>query len=571
MILVGPVDNARRDLHGYGPFHTAVYDDDGAFLGCVKYSRELFEYTDDRGFRVARVFAVFLVITTTIATLLSVFVQCFSKSGKSCLWKVMGWSYAFALACQGIMYSVWSTEICEGSSTCKIGPNGIAAIFNSIFLVGMVVACYQSLPPRNPVFRLWNIIPTEYETDNFESDDDRSDPSEANSDPENPRPRSSRLEKIREYDDENDAHESVSLFSNQKSRRSGRSDTSGRSGGSNRSGKLSSTSGSKTSARKNEDSSVTSARKKSATSNSDAPTTGENQSILSGSKGGLTSAAGKTGSVAGRSKKSSTSRALDKIECEDVSVSTGSQKGSLSSGSNKGYGASRSQKSSRSATVEKNSASSIKSNSVKRVEPSGSVTFSKPEPAGSIKSSGKTQRSDEKSRSTAGSTHEELLGGDALADYTTSAEESTEKSSQKGGHDGSVKSKNTMGSSIKTSKSKRTKASTSTGTVDAAKFLKQLKASTVLEQGGIRIRETSIGQKLEIVDEYPATNINGVHPPHDFDGTDIVRVRTEYYPEGRKTIKEELHHDGSRTISTLIEPMDDVDEEIEVDLGGSVQ
>ena len=70
-----------------------------------------------------------------------------------------------------------------------------------------------------------------------------------------------------------------------------------------------------------------------------------------------------------------------------------------------------------------------------------------------------------------------------------------------------------------------------------------------------------MGNKLEIIDEYPSTPIDGeIIPPPDADGTDIVKVRTEYCPEGRKTIKDISRSDGSRIVTTVIDPMPSEDE-----------
>ena len=71
-----------------------------------------------------------------------------------------------------------------------------------------------------------------------------------------------------------------------------------------------------------------------------------------------------------------------------------------------------------------------------------------------------------------------------------------------------------------------------------------------LGPGGIREDERREGNQVIIVDKYPGSmrsNLLG-----DVDGTDVVKVRSEYCPAGRKTIREECHPDGSRTVTTVI-------------------
>ena len=92
-----------------------------------------------------------------------------------------------------------------------------------------------------------------------------------------------------------------------------------------------------------------------------------------------------------------------------------------------------------------------------------------------------------------------------------------------------------------------------TATVETTYLLDQLAKDVKLKAGGKRISKTRIGERLQIVDEYPV--------PSDFPTRNanramagIVKVRTEYLPEGRKTIKEEFKTDGSSTVITILDP-----------------
>ena len=176
MMMVGPVGASTENLQGLGLFKRAYYDpEDGKFLGCVDYSKSWLELTNDTPFKVGRIVGTTMALFATIASIICLTIQCFSKHGKTRFWGVMRWTYLLAFLSQGGTSYLFFADICENfdgkDSTCVIGSNGIAAISNAVFLFGMVVASCCSLPPRNPVFRLWYSNP-DYDTDNADSYDE---------------------------------------------------------------------------------------------------------------------------------------------------------------------------------------------------------------------------------------------------------------------------------------------------------------------------------------------------------------------------------------------------------------
>ena len=58
----------------------------------------------------------------------------------------MKWAYALAFVSQVLMFAVWFAEMCD-ESQCKFGSNGVAAVLNTVFLFGMAIASFNSLPP----------------------------------------------------------------------------------------------------------------------------------------------------------------------------------------------------------------------------------------------------------------------------------------------------------------------------------------------------------------------------------------------------------------------------------------
>eukprot|EP00537_Pseudo-nitzschia_pungens_P009948 CAMPEP_0172387284 /NCGR_PEP_ID=MMETSP1061-20121228/4606_1 /TAXON_ID=37318 /ORGANISM="Pseudo-nitzschia pungens, Strain cf. pungens" /LENGTH=558 /DNA_ID=CAMNT_0013116869 /DNA_START=268 /DNA_END=1944 /DNA_ORIENTATION=+ len=176
----GDVKNTvnNYDAQGLGPFNLAIYDSQqivlggtsnnfNTFLGCVDYSQFWQEATgNDFAFTMHRVASGCLLAFTTLATIVCTCLQCFTKRGKSHLWNVMRAFYIGALLSQGLMYSVFGSEMCkEEDNKCTPGRNGVAGAFNAVLLMGMVVATFLSLPPRNPVFQCWGSSESDYESD----------------------------------------------------------------------------------------------------------------------------------------------------------------------------------------------------------------------------------------------------------------------------------------------------------------------------------------------------------------------------------------------------------------------
>lgn len=165
------------DTQGLGAFNVAIYDQEiilgGAinnsneFLGCVDYSTFWQNSTsNDMGFTASRIASGCLLAFTTLATLISTCLQCFVKRGKSHLWNVMRVCYIGALVSQVLMYTVFAAEMCRADNNqCMPGRNGLFGILNCVLLLGMVVATFLSLPPRNPVFQCWGSSEYDDESD----------------------------------------------------------------------------------------------------------------------------------------------------------------------------------------------------------------------------------------------------------------------------------------------------------------------------------------------------------------------------------------------------------------------
>lgn len=174
VVLVEPSEESGGSEQGFGYFSTAIYDNDsGDFLGCVDFSNYWKEQSSDAAFKLSRAFAALLGVFITTATFVCLLVQCFTRHGKSCLWSLMKWAYMGAFLCQGGSFVIRSTDLCDAfegkESSCSLGSDGIAAICNCALLFGMVIATFNSSPPRNPVFRCWHSTDDDCETDSENS------------------------------------------------------------------------------------------------------------------------------------------------------------------------------------------------------------------------------------------------------------------------------------------------------------------------------------------------------------------------------------------------------------------
>ena len=177
----------EEEVQSFGAYNVAIYDPESNgnnFLGCVNLSLFWQERTDnDNGFTWLRISSIWMLFFTTLATAICLLLQCFSKSGKTHLWAIMRVCYIGALLGQACMYSVFASYLCttdtdnhdssdmyvsSGSPNCLPGQTGMLGIFNFVLLFLMVIATFNSLPPRNPVFQCWG---ADSELDNDESKD----------------------------------------------------------------------------------------------------------------------------------------------------------------------------------------------------------------------------------------------------------------------------------------------------------------------------------------------------------------------------------------------------------------
>lgn len=572
MIVVGPIDESRTNLKGFGFFSNSVYDDEtGAFLGCVKYSEYLSKETKDMGFELARIFAALLGTFITLATFVCLLVQCFNKHGKSCLWAVMTWSYIAAFLCQGGVFLIMMTNLCDQyqgeDSQCLLGSDGILSIVNGILLFGMVIATCNSSPPRNPVFRCWYAVAGELDTDESEEAEEESE------DVEDPKSEKKKTGSKKRRSDDN---ESVSLF------------------GSNHSKKSWLSLGPKLSVREH-------ARR----------LEGKNLWPMNQLKTGAPSPKVDSRSVPHADEPMVDPRVrtyyrtqrniFKRFENTTSPDDTLKKVDTLQTSSDATESATESTIESLKSNT-KTTGGDIPTNSFKSSIPTApqsqfivdSRSYVKPVASNEKEDGVQTPLAEAylrhvRARQSENRTtpQDKAIKERVSEEVASMNSESVKSASVKSGSvkSGSVKSVSVKSGgsvksgSVKTATSRSNESarksvksnasseslgdqSSQTGGSSACTFLvEQLAQSVILGKGGVRKEKTTFGKTMKIVDEYPAPAESKSKGKEKKAGAPIVKVRTEYCPQGRKTVMDELRPDGSRVVTTLIDPLT-IDEEL---------
>ncbi|KAL3906313.1 MAG: hypothetical protein SGARI_004061 [Bacillariaceae sp.] len=381
------------------------------------------------------------------------------------------------------MYALFSSDICSSmggeSSSCRLGSNGVAGVFNFALLFGMVVATFNSFPPRNPVFQCWTgEFDSEYSVNSTDSDD---------------------VESARDRDAPSRCDGSVSLFGNSRAESRAVSRTSSHKSGSQKS-----------------------------------------RSVKSGSKKSIVSKKSKLSVVSENpSKAESTSRAIpteptlkeNATEEEERLSATEEHPDEVDVEAATGTVASVKTAPSRAPSFRETIAKKFLSGRKgKKKQPQTQPDDSFTRVAERVTTLETGMNFNKKTRA--------LTVGPKQAPTPTSVVE--------GRPYGDAESE----TEVSIAKAKEYPIDPEDS--ESIKFLRDLKAVTKLGKGGIRVKTIEKGHVVEFYDEYPAKAGEGLNAPHNSDGADLVRVRTEYYDQGSRTTKEVLHHDGSKTVVTTI-------------------
>ena len=176
--MAGPADADSSELNAYGLFGRAIYDSETEqFLGCIRYSVFWKDATtEDRAFKSAQTFGSALVVLTTIASAIGIRTQLFTTSGSRCWWIILRLIFTLALLSELFVFSVWRTKICDQFNgekfQCVAGTGGAIGFLNAFILLLLTAISCCVPPPANPMYRAWtsNSIEEDYETDDVDFD-----------------------------------------------------------------------------------------------------------------------------------------------------------------------------------------------------------------------------------------------------------------------------------------------------------------------------------------------------------------------------------------------------------------
>jgi len=498
----------QNNSQGLGVFKTSMYaeaqtgsNDLGKFLGCVNYSQFWEEQTNDIGFLTGRIAGGFLLGFTTLATIISICLQCFSKHGKSHLWNLMRVCYIIALCSQGIMYTIFASDMCkdlDGTQKCWPGRDGIAGVINFVLLFGMVITTCVSFPPRNPVYQCWGSQENCSESDECSTEEEDENMKESRS-----------IGSGRgKYDDASSVGEAVSLF-----------------GGS----------------RVSRMSKKSSLKKESRDQQSSVKSIMTEEEISVAEKGLLNVDAEESVSSIKSHKSYASQRSMSIPGVEKYLVTPSIANKSVSSSSTLSRRSVKSDKSVKSDTSQKSKAGSVVEPYLITEENSIAASESVVTPI-----SYRSSKSNESQRSKMS-----FPGAKYLAKHLSTAKGSSDNVSI------SSEKSNRSSNSHRSSQSKTdavnptesVSSNLSNNTAEILNFMEQLVEMTEITEGGRRVKTDEQDRKIELVDEY-SKKANGEIESNP--SSDLVKIRTEYYDLGSRTVKEITHSDGSRTVITTI-------------------
>lgn len=134
-----------------GLFSIASYDQvDGSVLGCIRFSNEL---ELDTMFIFGRFFASLTAFCATLSFLLICFINGFKPSRT--LWYVCRGLLIMSTLSQMFTYTTVGSSYCVAHG-CRLTGVGILAIFNTFLLAGLAITVYLDKPPLHPLFVMWS-------------------------------------------------------------------------------------------------------------------------------------------------------------------------------------------------------------------------------------------------------------------------------------------------------------------------------------------------------------------------------------------------------------------------------
>ena len=133
-----------------GLFSRAVYDEDGDLLGCVSYTDHSADFIDNM-FKVGRAFGIIAALCTSIVFLFTSVSILFLPKGCEILWSAA--RFYSSAGCIGQMFSffVLNSSHCQSEEhSCKLSSVGKLAVFNILFMGALTIKLFLEPQPKKP-------------------------------------------------------------------------------------------------------------------------------------------------------------------------------------------------------------------------------------------------------------------------------------------------------------------------------------------------------------------------------------------------------------------------------------
>jgi hypothetical protein len=150
ILAVSHCNFVTTEGHTLGLFRAAQYDGNGNFLGCL--SIEESEIEIDGLFRNARAFGTLTALLSTASFVLLLFSITFHPS--NILWVAIRIMLSAATVFSMFVFTVVGSSFCS-EEECRISGVGILNIFNTFLLASLSTVTFIDTPPEHPIFTVW--------------------------------------------------------------------------------------------------------------------------------------------------------------------------------------------------------------------------------------------------------------------------------------------------------------------------------------------------------------------------------------------------------------------------------
>ena len=155
-MLESPLGISPHDLsmnRRIGLFNRAVYDTDGALLGCVAYTDK---NSFDAKFRAGRAFGILTVLFVGLANTLFATNILFLPPASAVVWVISQYLLIMGTITQMFTFFAVGSNFACAAFNCPLTGVGVLAAINVVLLVGFSISVYLTPPPTRSWFIWWD-------------------------------------------------------------------------------------------------------------------------------------------------------------------------------------------------------------------------------------------------------------------------------------------------------------------------------------------------------------------------------------------------------------------------------